>query len=314
MPPHTAPPHTAGVPPPPSRNVDAPEEDGTHVRRAVKRQRYELLRHVNRATEKPLVALSFVWLGLLVLDLTRGLSRTLEVVHYVIWGLFVADFVVEFVIAPGKQAYLRRNVLTVVALVLPAVRVLSVLRVLRYARVLRLARAARGVRAVRGVRLVRVLTGINRGLRASAAWLGRRGAGYVAAATILVTFAGAAGMWAFENPRALRDAGHAAAADAGAGLDGYGEAVWWTAMLMTTMGSEYWPTTVEGRVLCFLLAVYAFAVFGYVAATIASYFVAQDKAADDLTPADVAALREEIAALRAQLRASRDAPGAERHG
>ena len=48
-------------------------------------------------------------------------------------------------------------------------------------------------------------------------------------------------------------------------------AVWWTAMLLTTMGSEYWPRTPEGRVLCLLLALYAFAVFGYVTAAIAAY-------------------------------------------
>jgi voltage-gated potassium channel len=48
-------------------------------------------------------------------------------------------------------------------------------------------------------------------------------------------------------------------------------------MLLTTMGSDYWPRTAEGRLLCLLLAVYAFAVFGYVTAAIAAYFVGRDK-------------------------------------
>jgi voltage-gated potassium channel len=51
-------------------------------------------------------------------------------------------------------------------------------------------------------------------------------------------------------------------------------------MLLTTMGSDYWPRTPEGRVLCLLLALYAFAVFGYMTAAIAAYFVGKDKAAD----------------------------------
>ena len=42
---------------------------------------------------------------------------------------------------------------------------------------------------------------------------------------------------------------------------------------MTTMGSDYFPQTAEGRVLCFILAIYAFAVFGYVTATLATFFV-----------------------------------------
>jgi len=36
-----------------------------------------------------------------------------------------------------------------------------------------------------------------------------------------------------------------------------GEALWWTAMIMTTMGSQYWPQTIEGRMLCVFLALYA---------------------------------------------------------
>jgi voltage-gated potassium channel len=42
-------------------------------------------------------------------------------------------------------------------------------------------------------------------------------------------------------------------------------------------GLDYWPRTREGRFLCLLLAVYAFAVIGYVTAAIAAYFVDRDK-------------------------------------
>ena len=75
-------------------------------------------------------------------------------------------------------------------------------------------------------------------------------------------------------------------------------------MLVATMGSEFWPQTAEGRILCFLLALYGFAVFGYITASFASFFVGRDAAAPDSeTPglADLGALREEIAALRREL-------------
>ena len=68
----------------------------------------------------------------------------------------------------------------------------------------------------------------------------------------------------------------------GPGFADYGTALWWTAMLLTTMGSDYWPQTPEGRLLCLLLAVYAFAVFGYVTAAIAAYFIGKDQ---DVRPA-----------------------------
>lgn len=109
--------------------------------------------------------------------------------------------------------------------------------------------------------------------------LSRRGFGYVLSLTVLVTFAGAAGMYAFENGEP-------------GGPQGYGEALWWTAMVMTTMGSQYWPETVEGRVLCLFLALYAFGVFGYVTAALATFFVGRDADNDDAELAGARPLAE----------------------
>lgn len=259
-------------------------------------ERQRLLRQVAAALDRPMTALAFVWLGLLVLDLTRGLSGWLAALNNLIWGLFVAHFTVEFVLAPEKGRYLRKNWLTAVALVLPALRVLRIFRAFR---------VLRATRAVRGTGLVRLVTSLNRGMGALRKGLRRRGFGYVVGVTVLVTFAGAAGMYSLENPAALREQGHDRVADAGGGLGGYGEAVWWTAMTMTTMGADYFPKTPEGRLLGWLLAVYAFAVFGYITVTIASYFVGRDRQAGP-TPAggpDAAGVRAEVAALRAQLAA-----------
>jgi voltage-gated potassium channel len=82
--------------------------------------------------------------------------------------------------------------------------------------------------------------------------------------------------------------------------------LWWTAMVMTTMGSQYWPQTLEGRLLCLFLSLYAFAVFGYVTATLATFFVGRDAESSDAElagAAQLAALREELRGLREDLRA-----------
>ena len=272
-----------------------------HEQQQLKHERWSLLEQINNLTETPMTMLSFVWLGLLVVDFTQGLSPLLQWVSNIIWALFALDFVIEILIAPYKLEYIRRNWLTVVSLLLPA------LRIIRIFRVFRLLRAAR---AVRSVSLIRVVTSLNRGMRAVGKTLGRRGIGYVVALAALVTFGGAAGMYAFESPQALTEAGYLAPGETlpeGVGLASYGEAVWWTAMIMTTMGSEYWPKTAEGRILGWLLAIYAFAIFGYITATIASYFVGQDVAAQQQAGAastagsEAATLQSEIVALRQQL-------------
>jgi voltage-gated potassium channel len=77
-------------------------------------------------------------------------------------------------------------------------------------------------------------------------------------------------------------------------------------MILTTMGSAYWPQSPEGRVLCVLLALYAFTVFGYVTASLASFFIGRDAEAEEGEIAGAQPLRElrdEIAALRTELRA-----------
>lgn len=213
-------------------------------KRVLKNERHELLQQLEDWLDLPMLVLGFVWLVLLVIELIWGLTPLFEVIATVIWILFVLDFVVEFTLAPGKLVYLRRNWLTAVSLMLPA------LRVFRIARVLRL------VRSTSGLRLVRIVSSLNRGMRALGASMGRRGFSYIIVLTLVITLVGAAGMYAFEshNP-------------GGQGLNDYGTALWWTAMLMTTLGSEYWPQTPEGRVLCFILALYAFAVFAPCLAT-----------------------------------------------
>lgn len=248
------------------------------------RERYEVLHRLESWLETPMLVLAFVWLVLLVVELTRGESRLFYLLGTTIWVVFIVDFAVKVILTPNKLVYLKRNWLTAVSLLVPALRLFRVLRALR---LLRLASTARGAR------LVRVVSSMNRGMRALGASLSRRGFGYVFSLTVLVTFAGAAGMYAFEN-------------EAPGGPGSYGESVWWTAMIMTTLGSQYWPQTVEGRVLCVVLALFALGVFGYVTAALATFFVGRDADSVDAEVAgakQMTALRNEVVALRDEIRA-----------
>lgn len=250
---------------------------------ALETERYELLRRVESSLETPMLVLAFVWLALLVVELTWGESLWFERIGTIIWIAFIVNFAVEIVLAPHKVVYLKQNWLTAISLLVPALRLFRVFRIFR---LFRLAPVGRSLR------LFRVVSSINRGMRALGATLSRRGFGYVIALTVLVAFTGAAGMYAFEN-------------EAPSGIKSYGDALWWTAMILTTMGSQYWPQTVEGRVLCVFLALYAFAVFGYVTATLATFFIGRDAANDEAEIAgaeQLAALREEMVALHEDIR------------
>jgi voltage-gated potassium channel len=265
--------------------MSANRDDNDHDarRQALTEERAQLLQRLDDWLDVPMVVLAFVWLALLVVELVQGTSALFETLGLGIWVIFIINFTLEFTLAPHKLAYLRTNWLTALSLLVPALRILRVVRVLR---VFRLAPATRGLR------LLRVVSSLNRGMGALAVSLQRRGFPYVAALTLLVTFAGAAGMYAFEN-------------DVPNGIHSYGESLWWTAMIMTTLGSQYWPQTLEGRILCVVLALYAFGVFGYVTATLATFFVGRDADSAEagiVGVRSIAALQSEITALREEIR------------
>lgn len=262
--------------------------DKQRLQQELDNERQALLEQLQERLEAPMVLLAFVWLALFVIEVVWGLNPLLETIGYVIWGLFATEFLVGLILAPAKRRYLKVNLLKGIALLAPA------LRVLRVARLLQLSRAA-GVS--RGLRLLRLVSSLNRGMRALGASMERRGFGYVVLLTLIVTMVGAAGMYAFES-----------SLPGGRGIESYSDALWWTAMIMTTLGSEYWPVSASGRVLCFFLSLYAFGVFGYVTATLATFFIGSDAAHEEAEIASaksIAALRTEIASLGNEIRALR---------
>jgi voltage-gated potassium channel len=236
---------------------------------ALKKERNKLLVRIENAMEGPLIFLGFVWLILLIIELIWGLSAILQAISYVIWIIFIIDFIAKLLLAPEKWQFLKTNWLTAISLIIPALRVVRILRV---------------IRLLRGVRLIKIVASVNRSMKSLGATMKRRGFGYVIALTIAIIFAGAAGMYAFENGQPN-------------GLTTYGAALWWTAMLLTSLGSEYWPQTAEGQALCLLLGIYGFCVFGYITATLASFFVGRDAEEKDAPVAGSA----EVKALEMQV-------------
>jgi voltage-gated potassium channel len=246
------------------------------------RLRWRLLGELDEWLTVPMALLSLAWLGIVIWELVSGSTNLLETVGTVIWIVFIVEFIVRFALAPDKTPFLKTNWLTILALAVPALRLFRAFSVLR---------AARGLR---GIRLVRIVGTANRSMNALKATLARRGFVYVAGLTVLVILLGAAGMLNFENAGQVKG-----------GLTNYAHALWWTGMLVASLGSAFWPATTEGRLLTLLLTVYGLAVFGYITATLASFFVgrdAQDSSAPVASNADIKHLLKEVALLRSELK------------
>jgi voltage-gated potassium channel len=215
-------------------------------------ERWSVLDGLEDWLEIPMLILSFVWFALVLAGLIWGEAGLIGTFGTVIWVIFVIEFLVRVAVAPEKAVFLRRNWITIISLVAPAFRLFRAVRFLRAGH------------ALRGIRFVRVVGATNRGMMAIRSVMARRGLGYVVVLTVIINLIGAGGMLAFEPPAAQ------------GGFSGYWDALWWTAMLLTTVGSAYWPQTAEGRLLCLLLSMYGLGVFGYITASFASLFIGLD--------------------------------------
>jgi voltage-gated potassium channel len=252
---------------------------------ALERECSEVLQQWEDWSEIPMLVLSFAWLGLFIIELVWGLTPILTAIGTTIWIVFILDFIIDLILAPRKVFYIKHHWLIALSLMIPALRVFRIMRVIQ---------PLRSIHGIRGFQLLRIAIGTNRGMRLFGASVQRRGFGYVVGLTVIVTLIGSASMYAFEREVP------------GSIITDYGIALWWTAMVMTTIGSDYFPKTAEGRILCFFLALYAVVVFGYLTATLATFFIDRDAESDDAELASaksIQALQTEISGLRTDIQA-----------
>ena len=141
--------------------------------------------------------------------------------------------------------------------------------VLPFLRPLRALRALRGLGQLRTLRLLqasRLAAFLGTGLGHARTIIRRRGLHYVVGLVIAIMLAAAGLEVAFEE--------HAK----GSSIHSYPGALWWSVVTVTSVGyGDESPVTAAGRVVAVVLMITGIALFGVVAASIASYFVEQDQ-------------------------------------
>ncbi|MBX3020729.1 MAG: two pore domain potassium channel family protein [Bdellovibrionales bacterium] len=238
------------------------------------------LNRINIALQTPMLALSLFWLVILVLELVHGFTPMLFTLGTVLWGLFLLQFFLNLAAASSLKRFALENWLFALALVIPILRLFHLRDEFHWIGYLT---------ATSGAQLVWVFGSINLGMRSLRQGMQQRDLTFVLFLTLLVVFVGGAGLYHFENP----------------GLKTYTEALYWTAMQLTTIGSGYSPQTSEGQVICLGISIFACAVFGYLTATLASFFIGQSAADPDeglASQQSVLDLQNEIKALREEIR------------
>src|ERR1700733_10197456 len=206
-------------------------------------------------SQVPVTALAFLMIPVLLIPLVRPVHGVVAVsfdaADYVIWALFAADYGVRFTLAPDRLRFVRTHLFDLAVVVLPFLRPLRALRALR---------GLGELRALRLLQASRLAAFLGTGFGHARAVIRHRGLHYVVGLVIAIMFVAAGLEVAFEA--------HAK----GSTIHSYGGALWWAVVTVTSVGyGDQYPVTVAGR------AVAVVALFGVVAASIASYFVEQDQ-------------------------------------
>jgi voltage-gated potassium channel len=165
------------------------------------------------------------------------------VTNLVIWGLFVVDYVTRLVLSTDKRAFLRANIVDLLA-IMPA-DFFRALRVLRLARLLRVVRAATVVgRVLRDVRGVVHTNGLN----------------WVLIVSLCAVISGALVVWLVEP-----------------GIEQFGDAMWWAVVTATTVGyGDLAPVNPLARVVAVALMLVGIGTLGMLTGAIATYFIGDD--------------------------------------
>ncbi len=205
-------------------------------------------------TALPMLLLSIVFVPLflvpMVFELTPSTESLLTTLGWIIWGAFALDYAIRLSLAPEKRAFVLGNKLDLVVIVLPFLRPLRVVR---------------SARSLRFLQESKALGSFGKVMKTMRAVLTRHKLQYALAVTAALSVFAALLVETFE-----KDA-------EGANITSFGDALWWAASTVTTVGyGDKYPVTTGGRWVGTGLMVMGVALFGFLAASLAAVFLGND--------------------------------------
>lgn len=202
-------------------------------------ERYE---RFERLMEAPMLVASGVFALLLLVPMFAELPDpwpdAIEAAMWLIWALFVFEFLGLLYLAPSRRHMLRTHVLDLIIVAVPFLRPLRLLR------------------------LIAAGSAIGRTSQALARITSRRGFRWYLGIVVLLIIAGGLLFYAAEHTHP------------DATLDDPTDGIWWAIVTTTTVGyGDYFPHTGEGRAIATVLMFLGISLISVVTANVASFLV-----------------------------------------
>ena len=201
-------------------------------------KRLDFLKRWEKYTTIPLATLAFVYLIFYTLEVFENRPiedyGSFEFAGDIIWVIFIFDFLLRFALAPDKWPFLRRNVVELVAVILPMFRSLGMFRVL----------IALGF-------LIRVGQSLRSRVNI-----------YLGLILPLLIYTSSLGIWEIER-RAE-----------GANILTFEDSIWWAFVTVSTIGyGDFSPITFEGRTIAVILMITRIGIVSVITANLATWFL-----------------------------------------
>ncbi len=186
--------------------------------------------------------LALVSVLLAIVDLLRGLRPAELWIDRTIYGVFVVDYAVRFLITNNKQDFFKSNIIDLIAII-PLNSAFRGLRLLKMSKLLKL------------TKLVRIGALSARSASKARRFFNTNGFKYVICLSVAAILGSSCAMMYFEKMS-------------------FQDAVWWSFVTATTVGyGDLSPSTLSGRIIASLLMLIGIGLIGSLTSTITSYFL-----------------------------------------
>ena len=226
----------------------------------------------DKFTGLPLLILAFAFLALYAApiinpEMDPAVVNVLDTAQTIIWAIFVIDFVGRFSLAEKKWRFLKRNVIELIAVVLPFFRPLRALRLLSVATI---------------------------AFRRFGGKLRNRITFYVFGAAFMLWFI--TGLAVTEAERGVE----------GANIANVWQGWWWSFITMATVGyGDKFPITPEGQWVAVIIVLTGIALLGTISAFLASWFIDNVEKVETEILEDTVKVNETISELMVEVKALR---------
>lgn len=197
---------------------------------------------LNGFRNKFLLVISLLFVAILILPLARPISPStstkLQIISYIIWGIFALDYLYGLLKSKNKKEYFKSNLIELLVVVIPF---------------------------LRPFRLLRLIPVISYFLRNAKTSLAGKMLQYVFLSAVVISI-----------PAALIIL-HIEKTAKGSNIQSLGDALWWVLATITTVGyGDRYPVTSSGRIIAAVVMVVGIGLIGVITASVASWFVKVD--------------------------------------